>query len=449
MPSNVDRRARRLGAPNRMRLAAATLALVLVSTACGDDDDGGADAAPSPSITADGAVTGGEAEPIDDDVAADEADGEAAAPPPQPGADRDVYGWYLGVPIRPNAITPPAYGGEGPEAPTDDVPDLTVYLVGPVDEGSPVGPPREIPGPDGGTVALPPHQQTHDRVVSPDEPHDAIGTFVVAGPEATDETVRLAEEVPDSVAGAPLATAVRMGAVWADLSNHHAIEWGLDAGLLETVPFEYGGLMWTEFVDERPISLACEPAPVPPPREAEGPTGAPPGEEYVVYGYFAGLPMRPTAILPAAYGGPGPDGPSDDVPDVTVYLAAPFDPEAPSAPPREGIPTPDGPRNLPTHTQVHDRLVPSDRPHDAMGVFVVAGPEATDDTVRLGDEVENSVAGAPLAAEIRMGGVWVGLDNHLAIEHGVAAGVLELVPFEFGGLMWQSFDVDGFWLDCG
>jgi hypothetical protein len=380
------------------------------------------------------------------------AAGKPAGATSPPGPDRFVYGWYLGVPIRPMAITPPAYGGDGPEAPSDEVPDLTVYLVGPVDEESPVGPSVEIPTADGGTGTLPPHQQTHDRVVDESEPHDAIGTFVVAGPEADDETVRVREAPDGSVAGAPLAYAVRIGQVWTPLSNHLAIEYGLDRGLLELVPFEYGGLMWTTFIDDRPIDLTCESAAPPDSAPATtAPTGTPPSDptpERMVYGYYTGLPMRPTAILPPAYGGTGPEGPSDDVPDLTVYLAAPFDDEAPSAPAREGIPTPDGPRNLPTHTQIHDRLVSADQPHDAMGVFIVAGPAATDENVRLGEEVENSVAGAPLVSHIRLGDVWVGLDNHLAIEQGLDAGLLEAVPFEFGGLMWQTFDDSEFWLEC-
>lgn len=363
-------------------------------------------------------------------------------------ADRQVHGWYLGSPIRPAAIVPPAYGGDGPEAPAEDVPDLTVYLVGPVDGESPVGPSIEIPTPDGEMRVLPPHQQTHDAIVDESTPYDAIGVFVVPGPSATDADVRVADQPDGSVVGAPLATAVRIGPTWVKLSNHLAIEHGIARGLLATVPFEYGGLMWTTFVDDRPFELVCELVSPPSAGTGSDTDDGDHGDGFEVFGYYLGMPIRPTAILPAAYGGPGPDGPSDDVPDLTVYLAGPFDPEAPAAPSRSGIPTPDGPRNLPSHIQVHDRVVPADRPHDAMGVFVVAAEGATDSVVRVHDEIDDSVAGAPLTTHVRIGDAWMPLDSHLVIDHGVAIGALALVEFEFGGLMWHTFDDPDLWLAC-
>lgn len=356
--------------------------------------------------------------------------------------DRLVYGWYMGMPIRPTAIVPPYYGGEGPEAPADDVPDLTVYLVGPVDDRSPVGPSAEIPRPDGTRQTLPPHQQTHDRLVDESQPHDAIGTFVVPGDAATPETVRTREEPANSVVGAPLAYEIKMGELWVPLSNHVAIQYGLDRGLLTTVPFEYGGLMWTGYVDDREFALDCAVA------AASATPPAPEGPDRMVYGWYLGMPVRPTAIVPPAYGGTGPEAPADDVPDLTVYLVGPVDDTSPAAPARENIPTPQGPRNLPAHQQTHDLLATPDQPHDAIGTFVVPGPEATPETVHTREAPANSVVGAPLAYEILVGDVWTKLNNHVVIQYGLDGGLLELVPFEYGGLMWQSFDDPGFWVDC-
>src|SRR6056297_476468 len=175
------------------RLAAAATAAALTLAACGSDDsDAELTSSTAPDAEAGSSTVSDVAEttaPTDAGTSDDASSGDAVHGD-GPAPDRFIYAWHLGMPMRPMAITPAAYGGEGPDAPADDIADVTVYLVGPTDERNPVGPEREIPGPDGGLVVLPPHEQVHDQVVDASDPHDAIGVFVTAGPTATDDTVR-------------------------------------------------------------------------------------------------------------------------------------------------------------------------------------------------------------------------------------------------------------------
>ena len=100
--------------------------------------------------------------------------------------DRNVFGWYMGYADPPNAIVPQAYGNpKGPKGPSKKVPDVTVYVTGPVDTSVPSGPKARIPGPGGRKVTLPAHQLTLTKLIPKSRKHDAIGKFVVPGPKAT------------------------------------------------------------------------------------------------------------------------------------------------------------------------------------------------------------------------------------------------------------------------
>jgi hypothetical protein len=164
--------------------------------------------------------------------------------------DKGVPGWYLGLPVYLYAHVPPAYGGTGPAAPSNEVPDLTVYLTAPVDESAGFAAEHVIPVP-GGDRILPAHQDTVAAMHGSDRPADAIGVFVVAGPAATPDTVRVGtiSDPARSVAGGALAREIRVGTGWVRLNSHVAIEYGVSTGLLALRPFEYGGLMWAAYPD--------------------------------------------------------------------------------------------------------------------------------------------------------------------------------------------------------
>lgn len=112
---------------------------------------------------------------------------------------------------------------DGPDAPSDDVPDITGYLVGMSRVCWFVG---RFLGPCG--VLVPPTPPRRDRHVRG------------AGP-AGDDTAHAHEAPENSVAGAPLAYEIKVGDVWTKLNNHLVIRYGLETGLLELVHFEIGG----------------------------------------------------------------------------------------------------------------------------------------------------------------------------------------------------------------
>ncbi|MCC5868008.1 MAG: hypothetical protein JJU27_05810 [Gammaproteobacteria bacterium] len=174
---------------------------------------------------------------------------------------------------------------------------------------------------------------------------------------------------------------------------------------------------------------------------AQMPASAAPGKtDRAVPGWHLGLPVQLNAIVPPAYGGDGPEGPSDSVPDMRVMLTSPVRSDLPHAPDRM-IPYRGKERLLPAHMNTIEFFPKAQCPHDALGYFVVAGPEATADTVRVRDidDPADSAPGSALAYAIRIGFVWVELTSHVVIDAGVAMRLLELVPFEYGGLMWAQW----------
>lgn len=154
--------------------------------------------------------------------------------------------------------------------------------------------------------------------------------------------------------------------------------------------------------------------------------------------WFAGLPVKLQVQIPTAYGGAAPNAPSDAHPDVVVYVTGATRTVAASAP-EMSVPTPNGPRVLPAHDDVLTRMIPSKRPADSIGYFVVPGPKADASTVRTQPDPQNSWPGAPLVREIFVGTDWVRLTNHAIIEYGLAMGWLALEYFDYGGLVSSSY----------
>lgn len=168
-------------------------------------------------------------------------------------ADKAVFGYYLGLPIQLFAEAPPFLGGTGPAAPSRGTPDLVVYLTAPTSEGNYTAPSAMIPTPQGRRW-LPPHEDTLARFVTEEERADALGYFIIAGPRATPERVRVTTDPnqPDTslyASGAPLAREIKVGEQWLPLNSHVVIEYGLRNGLLAAKYFDYGGLMWARAMD--------------------------------------------------------------------------------------------------------------------------------------------------------------------------------------------------------
>lgn len=155
-------------------------------------------------------------------------------------------------------------------------------------------------------------------------------------------------------------------------------------------------------------------------------------------GWFAGLPVNIKVQIPKAHGGTGPNAPTDEHPDVIVYVTGATRAEGSSVA-EMSVPTPHGPRVLPAHDDVIARMVPATAPADAIAWFVVPGPKADDSTVRSQPDPAGSWPGAPLAREIFVGATWVKLTNHAVIEYGLAMGWLALKYFDYGGLATSAY----------
>jgi plastocyanin len=262
-----------------------------------------------------------------------------------------------------------------------------------------------------------------DRSWRPGEMRAMTLVDVVPAAAADEDTVERRET--DGVAR---ASSIRIGPVMVGLDNHVTIAYGLEAGLLQTI--ERGNCRLTISADALDLAGVTSTVTLAPPREG--------GDvQRVLYGWHLGMPLVHHVTLPEFYGGPLPAEPDPDVPVMRTYLTAPVDPAAPSSPVRE-VPTADGPRTMPSHQNTTDAH-PGPEPRSAYGFFVVRGPKGSAETVRLADPVENSIPADPMASAIRIGGQWLGLNNHLVIEHGVELGLLALVPLEYGGQMRTAF----------
>lgn len=95
-------------------------------------------------------------------------------------------------------------------------------------------------------------------------------------------------------------------------------------------------------------------------------------------------------------------------------------------------------RVLPAH-QITLTRMSSERPTKTLGYWVIPGPLATPETVRVQANPERSLLDAPLATALRIGNEWLPLDSHVVIEYGIATGQLALRYFSQGGSMTATW----------
>lgn len=144
--------------------------------------------------------------------------------------------------------------------------------------------------------------------------------------------------------------------------------------------------------------------------------------------WFAGSQVTQFAQIPNPTE-PSSLAPSPDRPDTDIYLvgnigSTPFEPERA---------IPNGPV-IPGHDDVWP--VYTVTIYDGFGYWVVPGLSASTDTVRTRPQPVDSLAGAPLAYQIRLGQDWLNLNDATVIKDGVQTGQLRLVDVGYGGAGW-------------
>ena len=98
---------------------------------------------------------------------------------------------------------------------------------------------------------------------------------------------------------------------------------------------------------------------------------------------------------------------------------------------------------LPARDLVVDEFVQDGYVYDAIGSFVVPGPNGViGQNVRVRPEPVGGIIGAPLAYEIKIAGKWYKLNNESYIEVGVTLGILDLIPWLWGGVYNTFWDFD-------
>lgn len=157
--------------------------------------------------------------------------GGASASPPQPSYDETEPAWFSGETIQIFVKFP-----TGP--PAEGKPSVELYLIGPVDAGSPQDPGGVFPG-----IIIPVHDLTFPRRVPGAAPANCFGNFVVAGSAATADTVHTRTDPNGS--GVELAYEIRIGNAFRPLSSASTIRHGLAQGLLALESIGFGGTCWT------------------------------------------------------------------------------------------------------------------------------------------------------------------------------------------------------------
>lgn len=128
-------------------------------------------------------------------------------------------------------------------------------------------------------------------------------------------------------------------------------------------------------------------------------------------------------------------------PTMRVYIVAPASPGM-GASPAQNVVVRGRRVVLPEHQAVLRQLSSPDEHRIAVGYFVSRGPRANPRTVRWQEQPDQAWPAAPLVSAIRIGTEWVPLTSHVAIEYGLARGLLALEYFDAGDEQWATLDWD-------
>jgi len=173
-------------------------------------------------------------------LAAGDVVGAQEPPPPGP---KFQPAWLHGRQVEIGVDTP---GPDGPTGPADDRRDITIYLVGPIDEAAPQDAGGRFPLPPeagGGEIVVPVHDTVLQRGVRERSPADCFGAYVLAGPRATPESVTTRTDANGS--GLALVSRFRFGRLSLATNSAPAIKLGLMMGLLQLDDsIGYGGTCW-------------------------------------------------------------------------------------------------------------------------------------------------------------------------------------------------------------
>lgn len=173
--------------------------------------------------------------------------GLLAAPSSVPPPDHVVPVWYRGLPVvfRSFELAPGVGYMREEDVPVETRWNQTIsYIVGVVDTAIGESPYRRIHLPGGREVVMPGHQAVITCLGTPGAPLLGVAYSVVPAPQASALDVRSDPMPEDSVIGAPLATAIRLGPAWVNLDNHVAVELGLRLGLLKLAFFGANPVGW-------------------------------------------------------------------------------------------------------------------------------------------------------------------------------------------------------------
>lgn len=162
--------------------------------------------------------------------------------------------WFDGVVVQAYAQIPKP---DGSVSPSPSRRDDRVYLVGNIFATSPFGSEIHIPN---APIVVPAHDDVFTRWIAARRPSDVYGFWVVPGPAAhvaegdSQQNVRVRPMPAGSLAGAPLAYAIKYEGQWYVLTSGDIVELGLDRGLLVAVPSTpdggFGGVAWLDEIDE-------------------------------------------------------------------------------------------------------------------------------------------------------------------------------------------------------
>lgn len=141
--------------------------------------------------------------------------------------------------------------------------------------------------------------------------------------------------------------------------------------------------------------------------------------------------------------------PSPTVTDADLYIIGPINANDPFAtqqqfpalgPDGQPVIGPDGQPvmiTMPNHEHVW--VSPSNYVRDGFGHFVVAGLNGNVSNLRTRPMPMNSLAGAPLAYQVKLGNTWYYLNSYPVIQVALSSGIVKLNELGWGGVAWFEF----------